>query len=569
METLLLPCPWDLHLNDNETYLLQDESIVYSISGNGSPRIISPIDVLPRYGPRQKPLPRTSFPFLWNGQKCSAYNLPTDNRPHPHLHDFDISLTLPKGCYDITQRNVIGRPSGSQESTLGRILQSFIEWQVHCFRELTDDDSTIGEFEEKARNVVRRSWKSVRLTWVNYDKKDAMMALIVKLAQDRDLLEIFLSIVRSPRKILLRYRENTKVDRIQELDAACIRDYARRPGRTFMEKAGSRQELLAVRRKDSLETLENKVFAWTINEMYKKALDYQGVNKHHLQAGSSRVKTVSQCGRQCQKWINTETLQAISFEQLQHPTPPNYSLQMDDRYRHVYKTYQKLVKEKFVLDDAWEWQRTLWAESARQLLGCALTEIFKEEYVSTAYYRFENENGIWTEPPITPGPFETKKGLCIPIDSRDVQMNPETWMNSTVFPFAPYIGTLGCDQVLFWPEINTIVIVWFFYWTGPTEELAKIVDNAGKAMQFFSGDVARYTRQSYRCFGLLLMTDRDNDVGVPQVDIETWPKTDGELELVGLRIPIGIDRADSKEFKSLIEDFKSGIDLAVNQAMNQ
>jgi len=566
MDSILLSTPWDLHDVESGTFLLDDTNPICTISGSCSPRIIAPIELEPRYGPKRKYLPKTSFPFLWDGQICTAFQLPTDSRPNNFVHDFSINVFLSEKSHEITQTDIIGRPSGRHESDLGRRVESFIEWQIHCFRELVNDESYLNDLEEKSRNVVRRSWTTVRKTWVDLDRSEAIMALIVKLAQDKDLLRIFNSIAHHPRRILLRYRENTRLDRIQEFDSACIRDYARRPGRTVAEKAGSRQVLLSVQRKDFLETLENRVFSWVLNGMIERALDYVATNQHHLQVGSNRVRSVSRYNRKCNEWLSSEKFRSISFDQLQHPIQPNYSLQMDERYRHVYNTYRELLREKQVLDDAWEWQRILWAESARQLVGCVLTELFKEEHTSTPYYRLESENGIWTESPVCPGPFKTSKGTCIVIDSRDVHTNLKTWVKSPPFEFAPYLGNLGCDQSLFWPSTKSLLIIWFIYWTGESEQISLLLEKAGEALRLFSSDVKRYTRKPYNCQGLLLITDHQPVDKIPGVDIETWP-LEGDEEIVGLRVPFTIDHTNSEEFKKLIDDFKTGIHLAVDKAI--
>jgi len=566
MDSILLSAPWDLHNVQGETFVLDDKNRKCTISGSCSPRIVAPIDLNPRYGPKRKYLPKLSFPFIWNGKICSTFLLPTDFRPNSLVHNFSIDVFLTDKSYEIVQTDIIGRPSGRHESDLGRRVDSFIEWQLHCFRELANYESTLSDLNEKSRNIARQTWEIARKIWIDLDRAESIMALIVKLAQDKDLLRVLKSIVQHPRRILLRYRENTKLDRIQELDSACIRDYARRPGRTAEEKAGPRQVLLAVKRKDSMETLENRLFSWVINGMHDRALDYVAMNQHHLEMGSNRVRSVGRCKRRCKEWLLSDNFRSITYDQLQHPLQPNYSLQMDDRYRHVYTTYRELLREKKALDDAWEWQRILWSESARQLMSCALTEIFKEKHTSTPYYRLEGENGIWTETPVCPGPFETSNGTCIVIDSRDVETNLKAWVEFPPFDFAPYLGNLGCDQALYWPSTYTLLIVWFIYWTGESDQISPLIIKASESLRLFSVDIRRYSRKPYNCLGLLLVTDHQPSAQSPGVDIETWP-LEGELDTVGLRIPFTIDQTISEEFKNLIDDFKTGIHIVVDKAL--
>jgi hypothetical protein len=567
MDPLLLSEPWGLHSDNAETFQLTGSTSSSIIAGSGSPRIIAPFGFEIRYGQRRKYLPQISFPFRWGSDICTAFQLPSNHRPKKLNHDFSVDIFLPDGIHEVIQSDMLGRPDADHESIIGRKVDSFIEWQIHCFRELANDESTIFDMEEKSRKIVRRNWHSVRNVWVDVDKTEAIMALIVKLAQDNDLLRIFKLIARRPRRILLRYRENTPLHRIQELDSACIRDLARRPGRTVAEKAGPHQKLLAVRRHASVETMENRLYSWVLCGMQGRAKDYVATNQHHLHAGSNRVRTVERCGRRCNEWASSEHFQNIAFDQLQHPVQPNYSLQMDERYRHVYKTYRELIMEQHVRDDAWEWQRILWAESARQLVGCTLVEFFGEERASTPYYRFESEYGIWTESPVGPGPFKTKAGPCILIDSRDVLINPGAWIDNPPFDFSPYLGTLGCEQVLFWPSSGTLLVIWYIYWTGDSDQIGPMIRRAGEALRILYLDISRFTRQRYKCFGLALVTDPQSAEEKPGVEVETWPDNSMELEVVGLQIPFTIDQTNSEEFKNLINDFRTGIQLVIDMAI--
>ena len=81
----------------------------------------------------------------------------------------------------------------------------------------------------------------------------------------------------------------------------------------------------------------------------------------------------------------------------------------------MWATYLRIRREKFVLDDAWAWQRVLWAETGRQLLACALNDSVSPLMARTPFYRTESRLGCWTEPPIAPGPFVTPAACCISI----------------------------------------------------------------------------------------------------------------------------------------------------------
>lgn len=467
--------------------------------------------------------------------------------------------------YEIVQTDIVGRPSKEHDNEFGKNVEGFINWQIHCFREFSDNGLTMDEIEDRTKSVIRLDWSSVRKAWIGNKKDEAIMALIVKLSQDSELLRLFETIAQNPRHVLLRKRENTNLGRIQELDSACIIDFAKRPGRTIFEKAGSRQELLSVQRIESIDTIENRVFIWVLERMVERSWSYKTVNNHHSE--SSRVKLVAKCNRRCTNWQRLERLKELSAEHLDHPVQPNYTLQMDARYSKVYKTYKELFREQHVIDDSWEWQRNLWSESARQLMSCAMTESYTEEYISTPYYRMEGENGIWTETPISPGPFKTECGMCYVIDSKDVNADLTGWIDHPPFDFALYIGSTGCDQVLFWPESKTLIAVWFVYSTGSVSLTSSMLSGAGIALGNLTSDLQRYTLTPYRCYGLLLSTENQGNIKTPGIEMDLWPwPLTGKTEAVALKIPFNIERASSVDFESLIGDFKVGIQIAVEMA---
>jgi len=420
---LLSSTPWAFQDRASQLFTVDGEMEVSTVPGDCCPRLIIPAGLPPKYGRKKKPLPRVSFPFRWDGKIYSSFQLPTDSKLNNGLHDLTTKISIGDIGHEIIQKDIVGRPSKKHDNEFGKNVEGFIDWQIHCFRELSGNGLDLSELEEKAKSVIRLNWSSVRKVWIGNKADEAIMALIVKLAQDNELLRLFESIAQNPKHILLRQRQSTRIGRIQELDSACIRDFARRPGRTIYEKAGSRQELLSVKRIESRDTLENRVFTWVLGRMLERSWSYVAVNNHHFD--SSRVKLVARCNRRCADWRGKEVLEEVSTDHLHHPVQPNYTLQMDTRYSKVHKTYKELLREQYVIDDSWEWQRNLWSESARQLMSCAMTEFYTEEYTSTPYYRMEGENGIWTEAPVSPGPFMTKRGTCYVIDSRDVTENLE------------------------------------------------------------------------------------------------------------------------------------------------
>lgn len=504
MGPVVIDEPWGLHVGRPMAVEGRDGAVL-RVSGIGQPRLIVPAESAgPRHGTRRTPLPPTSFPFAWGGARYQAYELPTNHhRPNPDRHTFTTSLGLDGQTVELTQTNVVGRGESERESEASRRVSEWINWQIHCFQELGQSQVECNRLDGPAGpGVVRRSWDAVRSVWVHADQAEARMALIVQLARDRGLNFTLESISRHPRRVLERVRQLTRLDRIEQLDAACIRDYARRPGVTTTEKAGSRQELLSVQRQENRHTLENRVTCWVLDAIADLASEYSSTNRTFSK--SEKLKDVRRFHSAAVAWRHGQELVEVSGYHLEHPVRPNYPLQFDQRYRRVYAGYQAIREEQKVSDDAWQWQRVLWGETGRQLLACALTQPpFQQRYTSAAYIRNEGICGRWTHPPLSPGPFGTPAGECVSIDAWDVCGDP-TWGEATRFPGAIYVGSTGCDQVLWWPASKRAALVWHHYWTGDQADLQALLPRCAESIERLVADIMRYERTTIAICGLII-----------------------------------------------------------------
>lgn len=86
--------------------------------------------------------------------------------------------------------------------------------------------------------------------------EDARLPLVVSLDRRYELRHKLESITTKLRSQLNRTVEMIPLARIHEMDAYCLRDYVRRPGRNAIEKAGARQELLGIKRFQNFNTPE-------------------------------------------------------------------------------------------------------------------------------------------------------------------------------------------------------------------------------------------------------------------------------------------------------------------------
>lgn len=574
VEPQKLPEPWSWLLGEQ-----QPLSSPVPLDGSGSPRLVldaslkPPLVALPT---GQAPLPTASFPFIFGGGQSQAVHLPSDARPHRDANDFHITVLLSDCAFEVQQMHVIARPAEKRPENVderkpGHVADAWIDWQVWAFQELGQLPEEPDELDALTRTAtVRRTWDAASQVWFRDGSQEARMALIVRLGKEQPMHRAFAAVSRHPRRILQRYRENTPISRIQEIDPACIRDYARRPGITTAEKAGSRQRLMAVRRREQRDTMENRVACWVMERLSLRASAFCSENSGFQ--NDEKVELVSRFGRNARGWRASEWLKEVASIR-QVVTQPNYPLQFEARYQVVWKTYQRLLKEKREIDDAWAWQRVLWGETGRQLLSCCLRQSFKERAVSTPFYRTESRNGCWTESPVAPGPFQTSHGECLIFDCRDLDCSSgrlrTRWLEAPPFRGAEYLGASGCDQILWWPQLNRALLVWHFYHASLAQldgGLRGVLNRCGKALEILSSDLRRFAQSNVRLSGLLLVADFGRVVAKeargnsPAVALEDGPRFTNGGAVNALCVPPDVD-----VWPKFAADFRGGFDLVLEE----
>lgn len=567
--------PWGLLIGEFQPLTSTDV-----LNGAGTPHVVlaanqnPPVVALPT---GQGPLPVASFPFLHEDSPVLAYHLPTDPRSHHDYDGFPLNLSVDGNSFEVMQSGLIARPPekrNEQEPALtpGDALDAWIDWQVWAFQELGQLPENVDDFDALTRaSCTRRSWKSAREVWFRQGRAEARMALIVRLSREQALHRALDAISHHPRRILQRYRDNTPLNRIQELDSACIRDYARRPGITAEEKAGARQRLLSVRRREQRDTLENRVACWVMESVAELAADYRSASASFPK--DAKVVLARSFGQRNLSWRSSEFL----FDVLtlpHHPPGPNYPLQFEPRYKTVWKTYLLIRREKWVKDDAWAWQRVLWGETARQLIGCCLHECFRPFAAGTPFYRNESRQGCWTEPPVAPGPFRTDHGNCFLIDSRDLDSasgnSRRRWLQNPPFGRDEFrfIGGTGCDQILFWPKLNRALLIWHYYHVSLSKDpggLTGLLDRCGKAIELLKAK----NHSDLRLSGLVLLADLGRSVShepnesKPCVVLEPGPSLRSGARVNALCLPPDVDT-----WLRFTSDFKQGFRLVIEEMLS-
>lgn len=521
------------------------------IDGSGSPRLITPIGPdtpsVHAFTLNNIPLPKASFPFqLQDGQGRQAWHLPTDFIAGGlGENEFTVELTMggnPAGT--ITQAHALARPSHHLEATVqvderantAQNAQRSIDWQVRGFRDLcapeNQNENHHGQDEGQTRiGVFRRSWAAAREKWLKDEvKSEAYESLITRMSTDQGLKKALATISRSPRATMQRERVLTSLDRIREIDRMCIQDLSRRPGTTIQEKAGPRQVLLAVQRREDRNTLENRLTATFMEKAGQLASVYLKINDRFEK--DEKYQRVSRFKRALEKWRQSPGLAEVqSLSQLVFE--PNNQLLYGANYRLVWDYYLKVLNDLKAEEDAWAWQRVIWSETGRQLLACCLINQvnlqFDEKYKSCPYYRGEPRSGCWTEPPIAPGPFQTSSwGDANLYDCRDLanQAHIEKWLRDPPFLGAQYIGATGCDQVLEISEFpgsrnRRLLLIWHYYHASLAgDKLEAILASCQQALTQLQGLIERHldsigepadlSLHGLRLNGLLVASDLRN-----------------------------------------------------------
>jgi len=472
------------------------------ISGLGSPRII--VDLRSKLWLKggAGTLPKASFPFQWGSEVRQSYFMPTNSKPcDQEREDLLITAGIGEEKYQILQRDIVGRyKNDDSPQGLSKEVTGWINWLINCFQNLSHLDDKM-DAEESFDGLTRRMWGAVANEFLKTGSNEALMSLIVKLSGDRLLKGTLQSVSQNPRKVLKRIREELPISRIQQLDAACIRDFAKRPGHDAPEKAGPRQKLLALNRVENTDTLENRVAAWVMDELVVKAKSYVNENKHHK--NSSRVRDVRRLGFKSNIWRKAELIEPVISDSLQHPVMPNYPLQLDRRYHKIYLTYKLLLQDKKVHDDAWMWQRSLWACSMRAVFYSRLTERYGQLFSSFSIIRNECHLGNWFEGSLAPGPLSINDELCYLIDSEDVT-SAESWLEFRLFPGARYIGMSGCDALLFFPKKRRIVLLWYAFWSGGTKDFLSLQEECQTALKQVEKAIFKHCHESVKLEGFIL-----------------------------------------------------------------
>jgi len=243
-------------------------------------------------------------------------------------------------------------------------------------------DSTLFFFREALESdkyIKKNNYWDEILKIIHHNKENdpAKYSLIVDLARPAELVNPIDRITLSPKKILKRVHDQERVQKVKEVDVKCLIDLARRPGAILAEKAGSKQRILAIKREENINILENKVTKHCCSLVAKISKRYL---KEHLNINSKispRKRSVESLFRKSKAFASRPSFSDIS--NLTEPSRiPNYTLMQNPDYLRVWKAYLQLVKNEDLRSDLWKWNQRLWKDFVGIFISDLITNVNKK-----------------------------------------------------------------------------------------------------------------------------------------------------------------------------------------------
>ena len=285
-------------------------------------------------------------------------------------HRVDVSTTLPDHRLAGDPPEAGGGAEPAARPPAFNSLERVIDDHLAFAREHTDDGTLDDAPEGRGRLPAGQLLDTGDLIgrWVGSDRPDEPpRRLIVRLAERLD--PVVKDLCRRPRRTLTRRRELQPVAQVSQVDAGCLRWISRQPGRTIQEKAGPRQRVLAVVRREEVDTLENRVAREVMLRCRSAARDYmKAYGEEH--AGHERVERVRGFERTLRAALKESPFAGVSAPPA--VVVPNYALLDEPRYAEVWSARLQLREGRRTRDHLFRWRRRLAAELGWLTLAAAV-----------------------------------------------------------------------------------------------------------------------------------------------------------------------------------------------------
>ena len=242
------------------------------------------------------------------------------------------------------------RRSRNDETKLEYV--DFFSSILECFSRIRGmaetENNAVGYFEVKDyKSSLPLSIESIHQC-IHDDKAEAPQELICVIAQKHFYL--IKDVGESMRKILRRERNKVNIGRAQQMDSQCLIWLSKQPGYTTTQKAGSKQQVLAVVRHESYNTLENRVFKDFLRLCQREAKSYIDNYKEEYPR-SKRVTDVKKLFNLVSSLLMIPEMSEISC--LRSNPLPNYVLQKNKSYSTIWELYRMILNKYRLIEDLW------------------------------------------------------------------------------------------------------------------------------------------------------------------------------------------------------------------------
>ena len=392
----------------------------------------------------------------------------------------------------------LGRDSSGPRNPRQERLDLFLLGLVDLIR-LADDPEVAWHESGWARLFFAWTGSEISLT-------DPPMSLIVRHANT--LQRLLNDLSRRPRRILSRTRAMTAVDRVEQLDVASVSWLSRQPGRDVYERAGARQKILAVRRFQDRNTLENRVLRDLAVRSHGLAAAY--TERYSALQTSFRWNQVDNYRRHCQRL--TRFLRNDGIELPRPPIVQNYALLHDLRYRRVWRAYREIIRRLDEEDECWRWQHRLWTDFCRLAIQVALRFEERVDTVAESPLRIasEQQRGRWSLIDAHSGTFLLKDRM-----DKTVAVLSVLWDTTAEHPkLAPWMAGLGAAVVLHLQGMvdgrESYLLIWPMHLFGEdTADLRQIAASGDRALSSCLSALALADDVDIRAEGLVLVSNFD------------------------------------------------------------
>ena len=329
--------------------------------------------------------PHTSFLTQPPGESVRqyVYAMPLPLKPEPQLiRHADWREPASLLWTNVPARPTEARDRGDHEGpSLG---QPYLDFLHTVIGRMQDIEELLRDCEDL--------WRDLHARWTSQaEPRRPEMDLLVRHA--RKHARRWPEIVDRPRRLLNRTREMLPLNRVQELDTRCMEWLSQQPGETLAERAGDRQRILALARHDNPNTLENRILRDLLERTNAAARDYSA--RQGEQRETDRSRLVKRYGKDCRR-LGLELRSLGVMSPPPHPQP-NYVLQQDTRYKHVWQAWQEILRRKRETDELWRWQHRAWAEMCKAAVIVALYNGGARDLIAASplKYRMEARHGQW------------------------------------------------------------------------------------------------------------------------------------------------------------------------------